>query len=252
MKNIVLVLIMGLSIAIYAQTDIASNYHTFDSLRTKAKGYLESKKYEDALSLYQKAFRFNQYYNVWDVVDYAKASYKAGSLDLTLELVKKAINNGCPLKYIKPKLRGFFWTSVYRKNKTSLKRLEISFNKALNKGYIYSLDSLFRIDQFVRGVKLGRFKLPKHTIDSIKSMEPYKVDESNFQCLLKLIEQYGFPSFKNVGVDIHNAVHTIILHNARLSKNSHFLPYLKERVMLGEYLEYNYEFIIWEKEHFGS
>ncbi len=150
---------------------------------------------------------------------------------------------------MKQKLRGFFWSSTYRRNKKTLDSLIIAYNHSLHQDYLYALDSLIYIDQIIRDNQLHQFTLPPSTLDKVKNMSFDEVNDSNFKYLLQLIERYGFPSSKNVGLKRASNANIIILHNARLDKNSYFLPYLEKQIELGHFLKHDYEFILWEKEH---
>ncbi len=103
---------------------------------------------------------------------------------------------------------------------------DLKDERQLDSNYIYLLDSLITKDQFVRNrkhSKANRYYLKssneKRLVNSkrfkkslILRIEWLKIDSSNIQTLLKLIELKGFPSIDRVGERAYSNAQLLLLH----------------------------------------
>lgn len=128
----------------------------------------------------------------------------------------------------------------------------------LDSNYIYLLDSLVEKDQFVRKrkhSKANRYYLKssndKRLVNSIrfkKSLvlrnEWLKIDSSNIQTLLQLIELKGFPSVDRVGERAYSNAQLLLLHFDEDTNNRILNPILTKFLETGEIFPSDYARII--------
>jgi hypothetical protein len=125
---------------------------------------------------------------------------------------------------------------------------DLKEKRQLDSNYIYLLDSLVEKDQFVRNrkhSKANRYYLKssndKRLVNSkrfkkslILRNEWLKIDSSNIQTLLKLIELKGFPSIDRVGERAYSNAQLLFLHFDEDTNNVILKPILMKYLETGE------------------
>jgi hypothetical protein len=135
---------------------------------------------------------------------------------------------------------------------------DLKDERQLDSNYIYLLDSLIKKDQFVRNRKHSKANLyflkssnDKRLVNSIrfkKSLvlrnEWLKIDYSNIQTLLQLIELKGFPSVDRVGERAYLNAQLLLLHFDEDTNNRILKPILTKYLKSGEIFPSDYARII--------
>lgn len=150
---------------------------------------------------------------------------------------------------IKTKSKEFKKSKYYRQLADSLDHYLELFNQRVNHSYIRAIDSLHYIDQrIIRGNREGpnTYKLKKRDLRLISP----DLDASNWHKLEQLIDQYGFPSEKNVGAKAYQQAAIILHHNLRLKENEYYHKHLYALIRSGQYTPDQFHF--WYEQYYNQ
>lgn len=220
------------------QVDAQNDYIEYYNLVNEANRSWYEKEYSQSLKKFQEAFERVEYVHS---INFAKAARSAAQLKeygLAKMYILEAIKRGHPNNIVSQKaFKKFKKSDEYRELLLLINQCQSEADLSINKEYQRKIDSLYYIDQnILRGNdKVRDFNLDRNITYS---------DSSNFSCLLKLIEQYGFPSEQTIGFHGYRKSWVVIHHSARLSENHYYHPILLEHLKKGEYLPENYCWVV--------
>ena len=210
-------------------------YHNLINQANKS-GY--EKDYKTALNLYQEGFKKVSYVHSINYVKAARVALKLKQFDLVKTFLSEAVKRGYPDKIIDRKeFNKFRKSSHYLAFQNGLNQYKKHAEQSINWDYKHLIDSLYYIDQ---KVLRGNKNVPDFKLDPNANYS----DSSNFTCLLTLIDQYGFPSEKNIGFDGYRKSWVIIHHSARLVPNHKYHEKLLTYVLNGDYMPENYGWVV--------
>ena len=215
-----------------------AQYIEYHNLMNRANECRYKKDFEKSLQLFQDGFKKVGYVHS---INYAKAAMSAAKLkkyDLVQLYMSKAIAAGYPTTFVNSKFfKGFRKSKEYLHFKEKLENIETNFESKFNTVYKRKIDSLHYIDQ---KIIRGNNQVEEFKIDPQLSYS----DASNFECLLDLIEKFGFPSEQTIGYQGYRKSWIIIHHSARLIENHNYHSTLLDYVKSGAYLPENYCWVI--------
>ncbi len=215
-----------------SKTASSQDYSTFYLCANSADSLAYLKKYQKALDTIEYGFT---------TVNYIPSDYLQKALYLSVELNEHdksyhyakmyIINSGkkqnFPKKFLKSK--------EYKTINDSLDHFLSIHNQRVNHTYIKLLDSILYVDQNI--IRKNKSVTGNYAIDKNKLPENlFELDKSNWNLLYQLIQQYGFPSEKNVGLNAYRRTWAILVHNLRLKENVPFHKEIFAYIKTGEYL----------------
>lgn len=213
-------------------------YIDYYNLVNKANEHWHHKDPKLALAAYQEGFRKVDYVHSFN---YAKAARLTASLkkyQLTETYIVEAIKRGFPSDFIYQKaFNKFRKTAVFKSLEKQIHQYQQEHESTINLVYKHKIDSLHFIDQHQLR---GNLKVKGFDLDTTLAYS----DDSNFNYLLELIDQYGFPSEQTIGYKGYRKAWVIIHHNARLPKNHVYHSMLLEALKKGAYQPENYCWVI--------
>jgi hypothetical protein len=227
---------------------------------------LESKLTNDVIQLkkfYEELFKVEDRIFVTidkNYVNNITRLYEKNESQLALKIFEKRLNLGLNTELIQSYLKNESFKTFF--NEPKVKELMFHYD-SFNQNYLSKLDvyffaeisSLYNSDQFVRdlnysniafeGIENGEIE------EGIKNKYLELMDSLNAEYFLELIQEKGFPTFDQVGV---NSVYFIVLmHNFSNCNSYNFkgVDYfmfmdscLKSNVILGNFSNKNYSFLV--------
>lgn len=176
---------------VLANNCFAQNYIDYHKEINHAELKIVESDFQNSLNHYQKAFELVDKPFAKDLYNASLCSTKLNNHSLTYVLVKQQVKKGIPLKFFKSKKyknfrKSNFGDSLKKEEKTLIRVAK----QNVNQDYLSELKELDRLDQKIRKRKYG---YPMS--DTI-----VKVDSLNMIKLLKLIDNYGYPSENIIGI----------------------------------------------------
>ena len=173
--------------------------------------------------------------------NYAKAARVAIKLkdyDLASDYIEAFARRGYPIGFIQQKeFKKYLASEAYKDLEEKLVAINNGYASTINEVYMAKIDSLHFIDQTIlRGNRTD----VSFEIDSTISYS----DSLNFDCLLKLMNELGFPSEQKIGYRGYRKAWVIIHHSARLPQNHKYHGMLLEYLKRGEYQPENYCWVV--------
>jgi hypothetical protein len=233
MKKYILVSILMLATMTGKSQD---SYVEYYKLVNKANRNRYEKNYTKSLKLFQEGFEKVAYVHSMNYAKAARCVVNLKDYELTKDYLLEAMKRGYPLDLVENQdFKKFRKTNFYKELEVQMH--EIGRQKGIDSSYKQKVDSLYYIDQkILRGNK---------NIQARQYEETLKYSDAlNFKCLLKLIEENGFPSEQTIGYEGYKKSWVIIHHNARLPENKAYHEVLLQYLQKVEYLPENYCWVI--------
>ena len=237
MKGITLVILTIISIQLFGQIN---NYIEYYNLTNEGDRQEYLKNDSLAYMLYLEAFKKVDYIHSDKLIKAAELATKQGDYKNAYNFSKQAIILGTTSEFYKQKdFKKFRKTDLYKTFRDSLMFFQMEYRKNLNTDYKKQLDSLYYVDQ--RIIRGNRYEKGKYNIDKSKLPKNlFDLDSLIFKDFLALIEKYGFPTEKNVGIKTFSNVFVIYHHNFRLPQNKKYMYIAQKAVKEGAFLPRNY------------
>lgn len=218
----------------------SQNYLTYYQQCNEGDKQAYLKNYDAALKHYEAAFATVNYVHAYQLEQAAVVSTQVKNFNKTTEFTKKALQNGLPERFLQRNVfKKFRKTDQYALLKDSVAIFKKQHLASINLVYKAAIDSLHFIDQRIIRNNLnvrGNYQIDKTILPANK----YDLDDDIFKYILELIEEFGFPSEKNIGFAGYQKSWVLLHHNGRLAKNAASMPMLKAAVLTGDYLPNDY------------
>ncbi|MEL6653373.1 MAG: hypothetical protein AAFQ87_21460 [Bacteroidota bacterium] len=197
-------------------------------------------QYEEGLQLFQEAFASVPFAHAEYLRKAAGCASQTDRPKLAYQYIKQSILQGSKEQFWKEtEFETFRGSPSFAQLKDSLDDFKAQFQANTNQAYIALIDSLYYVDQ--RIIRKNRTVKGKYQIDKSKLPEDlYDLDASLFATLLSLIDQYGYPSERNVGLQAYRKADIIVHHNLRLTENESHTPLFEQALFAGEYSPISY------------
>lgn len=219
---------------------LGQNYLPYYQLCNEGDQQAYLKNYQRALTKYQEAFELVDYVHAYKLEQAAAVAAKVKNFKLTAHFARQALKNGLPERFLNRKIfKKFRQSKEYQSLEKQIPKLKKEHLSSINLSYQQAVDSLHFVDQRIVRKNLaikGNYQIDESTLPQNR----YDLDDSIFQHLLDLIDEYGFPSEKNIGFEGYQNSWVILHHNVRLEKNAAYLSILKEAVFSGAYMPREY------------
>ncbi len=215
-----------------AQKDFKKYYH----LINKGNDAFDSAKYSNASIYFIRAFKKVKNPFSKDLNRAAIINIKLNQLEIAKKYYRHAALYGfIPADSTLKKIS----TNDSQPFLSELKNINLTQTNKFNKIFSNIIDSLFKIDQNIRGTQ----KFTKNGLN---------IDSLNTLYLLKEIVQFGFPSEINVGVETANKAFIIFLHADFDIENVLLGAFLLKAVRSGEFKPVNYAEIVDRRCNFSG
>lgn len=223
----------------------AQEYLNYYNLCNEAEELIYLKDYAAALEKFESAFETVPYVHNIQYVQASKCAILDHQYNKAYAYICLLEQQGYSANFLKKrKFKAFKKTNYYQKYKDSVSIYQSDYEVsiAIHKDYIKLIDSLHFIDQYI--IRKNRPLKGKYKIDKDKIPENvWDLDQTNLAALVKLIEQYGFPSEQRVGHKTYRQAALILLHNLREPGNELHHPMVLEALHRGEYLRMEYSYM---------
>ncbi len=229
-----LILLMVFSKFSVSQSNYIKDYYPYINIADSLYG---EQKYDSALLYYKKAFNNHIPFNR-DVLTATICAYHTNDTS-AYEYLLKSFQLGIPLDLIKKSNR----CKIIRKNISNWKTTKAQYNsireiylKSLNLDLRNQLKKIDKSDQkYRKRIFVSRKQWRKQT----------HIDSVNYNKILEIITQYGYPSEKIIGGHIDNSdaeitAYMVFMHNPRKELIEYLLPFVKN----GQMSPYRYARIV--------
>lgn len=213
----------------------AQNYEVFYRCSNKSDSLEYVKEYQKALDTLEYGFK---------TVDFIPSDFVLKALDLTVKnglnekaytYAKMSLINSGDQKISKQFPKKFLKSEQYKMILDSLPVFLQMYESRINQEYGAILDSIYYVDQNL--IRNNEEVTGDYSIDRSKLPENlFELDQSNWILLHRLIQDYGFPSEKNVGLDRYTKSWPILVHSLRLKENQKYHKEIFSYIQMGEYL----------------
>ena len=215
-------------------------YLTYYERCNAADEQIYLKNYAVALEKFELAFKDVSYVHNEQYVKASKCAILIQRYDKAYTYICQLRKQGDSNRFLDKKMfKSFKKSDWYQKYKDNVLSYDKIFQASIHQKYAYLIDSLHYIDQYIirKNKKYkGKYIIPKEKIPE----NVWDLDQSNIEILVKLIQEYGFPSEQLVGVHRYKQAVVILLHNLRLHPNEKYHEIALNAVKTGEYLPENY------------
>ena len=241
-------------ISLFSLIAFGNNYTSYYSLCNSADKLVYLKKYSEALKMYDSAFSTVEYIHSFKYQKASKCAIMANDFEKAFLFARNSILNGSTRLFWKDrKLKSFRKSKYYNMLNDSVNDYQNIHLISINKEYKEIIDSLHYLDQ--RIIRKNKSCNGNYSIDSTLLPDNiWDLDSMIFQELLSLIDRFGFPSERLLGVKGYNNASILIHHNFRLEKNEQYHSIVINALYNGEYRPRDFEFMyeqynVWFKEN---
>lgn len=223
MKLTYLLILSFCTLTIWGQD---STYYQYNALIMEAKSYSDSTDYKNALKSYDKAFKlidcvpFN-YFDAFETAVNDSNYYRANRY-----LIKGTLK-GLDLSLLYSKEVELFNKSQYAHAFWHLKDSLVNQHfTSIDSSFYNALDQMVQLDQAARNNNIANYHENKHLVDSL-----------NFEKLLALSIEKGFPTFEKTGIGSNKAFLLLWHHRGESYPNSEqwqrIIPLINKEIKRG-------------------
>jgi hypothetical protein len=220
---------------IYSQNDYIAYYNLCNEGDEQA--YL--KNYPLAIAKYDSAFGKVDFIGVNYLINYARILSNVDKKK-SMEALRLALMKGMHTNNLKQWDEIFINESRFKEIRDSVYDYNKIYLASINSEYARAIDSLEYVYRCIVMKSCIGFEKDEFKVSVPDSRLFLKA--SIFDCLMKLIGKYGFPSEKRIGVSAHK-VHFIFHLNMLESSMEKYLSLLESAVKKGEYEPDSYAYI---------